>query len=134
MPYRKHRGFTLIELVVVVIIISMLAAIAYPNYIDYVFRARRADGKEMMMRIASAQERYYTNLNRYTNDLATLGLGNTSEGGFYTFGIVLGNVNQTYTVTATPVGAQALDKCGNLTLTSSGFKDRSGNDNNGKCW
>ncbi|MEB2317016.1 MAG: prepilin-type N-terminal cleavage/methylation domain-containing protein, partial [Xanthomonadaceae bacterium] len=65
MRHPIQRGFTLIEVMVVVAIVAILAAIAYPSYSDYAFRARRVDGKEMMMRVAAAQERYYTNLNSY---------------------------------------------------------------------
>lgn len=133
MRHRTQHGFTLIEVMVVVAIIAILAAIAYPSYSDYAFRARRADGKEMMMRIASAQERYYTNLNQYAT-VAQLGLGNTSEKGYYTVAITLANSNQTYTLTATPASSQVGDKCGNLIMTNSGNKSESGNQSNGKCW
>ncbi|MEZ5543874.1 MAG: type IV pilin protein [Lysobacteraceae bacterium] len=135
MRHRTQHGFTLIEVMVVVAIIAILAAIAYPSYSDYAFRARRADGKEMMMRIASAQERYYTNLNRYA-DITQLGLGDplVSEKGYYTVAITLANSNQTYTLTATPASSQVGDKCGNLIMTNSGNKSESGNQSNGKCW
>lgn len=133
MQRRNHKGFTLIEVMIVVAIVAILAAIAYPSYADYAFRSRRADGKEMLMRIASAQERYYTNLNRYAA-IADLGLGNTSEKGYYTIAVALANSDQTYTLTATPATAQVGDKCANLTLTNSGSKGFSGNESNGKCW
>ena len=135
MRHRKQGGFTLIEMMIVVAIIAIIAAIAYPNYSDYAFRSRRVDGKEMMMRIASAQERYYTNLNNYAT-VEQLGLGDplVSEKGYYTFRIELANANQTYTLTATPQGVQAADKCANLIITNSGNKTMSGTEANGKCW
>lgn len=139
MRHPIQRGFTLIEVMVVVAIVAILAAIAYPSYSNYAFRARRVDGKEMMMRVAAAQERYYTNLNSYAT-VAELGLGDplVSEKGYYTIGIALANSNQTYTLTATPASSQVGDKCGNLSITNTGKKSPDASNaaanSNGKCW
>lgn len=132
---RVARGFTLIELMIVVAIVAILAAIAYPSYTNYVQRTRRADGHEMLMRMAAAQERYYTNYNRYAKT-ADLGMGATptSEKGYYEVVVTPAEPDQSYTLTATPQGSQADDKCKNLTLTNTGAKGKTGDESNGKCW
>lgn len=135
--FANRQGFTLIELMIVVAIIAILATIAYPSYNRYVFRTHRADGKNLAMTIAAAEERYFTNLNTYTSNMAALNIGSgTSENGFYQGAVVLGNGGQTYVLTLTPQLAQVGDQCGNLTINNTGFKDWSGTKppTNGACW
>ena len=41
--FAVHRGFTLIEMMVVVAIVGMLSSVALPSFRDYVIRARFAE-------------------------------------------------------------------------------------------
>jgi type IV pilus assembly protein PilE len=71
--YRKMRGVTLLELMIVVVIIGILTAIAYPNYRQYVARAKRTEARVALLKIAANQERFYLQNNTYTTDMMQLG-------------------------------------------------------------
>ncbi|MEO5812537.1 MAG: type IV pilin protein [Rhodanobacter sp.] len=136
----RAGGFTLLELMIVVAIVAILAAIAVPSYGRYAFRAHRADGQELLLRIANAQERFYATNNRY-GTLTEMGYDTPamSEKGYYsvTSGPVGGDT-QTFLLQATPVGAQATDVCGILSIDNSGHKVPLTTDvalnSNGSCW
>jgi type IV pilus assembly protein PilE len=142
---RAAKGFTLLELMIVVTIIAILASLAYYNYSRYAFRTRRADGRELLMRIAAAEERFFTNTNKYSDDVTSapptgLGLGDTSEGGHYTVTVAWGTSgdDQTFVATSAPVAGdvQASDACGSLTFDNAGNKGWTGDHppTNGNCW
>ncbi|MGN6707561.1 type IV pilin protein [Rhodanobacter lindaniclasticus] len=133
------RGFTLLELMIVVVIIAVLAAIAIPTYGRYAFRAHRADGQELLLRVATAQERYYATANAY-GGLTDIGFTNPapSEKGFYSVTVVASSSSQAFVATATPVGGQANDLCGPLTIDNAGNKTpgpaSASSNSNGSCW
>jgi type IV pilus assembly protein PilE len=71
--YRHMRGVTLLELMIVVVIVAILATIAYPNYREFVARAKRNEAKAALLQIAQNQERFYLQNNTYTTDMTQLG-------------------------------------------------------------
>ena len=104
----RLAGITLIELMIVVLIVGILASIAYPSYQSYVTRARRTDGKGLIMDVAGRLERYYYDNNVYTTDMTDLGYAGASpesDNKFYTASVAAGpsgNINTSYTIRVTP--------------------------------
>ena len=132
----RSRGFTLLEMVIACAIIAILASIAYPSYINSVQKSRRAEATASLLGIASQMERWSTEKGTYAT--ATLGTGgvyaNQSQNGYYN--LSLSNLTTTtYTVQATPTGAQASDPCGTFTYDQAGNKNVSGGTwTKAQCW
>ena len=62
---KNQKGFTLIELLIVVAIIGILAAIAIPNLLTAMQRAKQKRSMADMRTIATAWEARATDMNRY---------------------------------------------------------------------
>ncbi len=126
----KNRGFTLIELMVTVVIIGILAAIAIPNYQNYVIRSSRSAAQAELLQLAGLQEKIFLNSNAYASSV-TAAYNGTSAGGLgvtsgkstdskYTYSIV--SPGQTFTITATPVAGTTQANDGNLSISENGQK------------
>lgn len=126
---RQHHGFTLIEVMIVVAIVGILAAIAYPNYQEFVKRGNRTEGQAFLSEAAARQERYFAQNNEYItsdSDIGKLNLknGSTSETGKYELSIDEHAGDGGYTLTATPNFDDT--KCGNLILNAIGNRGAAG--------
>lgn len=63
--HKRITGFTLVELMIVVAIVGILAAIAYPSYIDSVRKGNRAEGRTAVTSLLQQQERFFSQNNTY---------------------------------------------------------------------
>lgn len=70
---RKHRGFSIIEFLIVVALLSILAAVAIPNFNRFQTNARQGEAKANLKSWFSAQRAYHQENNRYSENVHTLG-------------------------------------------------------------
>lgn len=89
-----NRGFSLIELMIAVAIIAVLAAIAVPNYNNYLIKGKLTEAYSQLSDLQNRQEQYYQD-NRAYKDGMTVAAGNY-------FSSSCTSTGQAFTCTATP--------------------------------
>lgn len=132
----KQKGFTLIELMVVVAIVGILAALAYPSYLQFIRRGHRAEARAALLQGAQWMERGATATGTYPAATAFPSALKAVPNDKYTISIVADA--STFTLTATPKSAPMLaDKCGIYTLTNAGARTANGASSGSlfdECW
>lgn len=159
-PARSQHGFTLIEMMVVIAVLAIIAAIAIPQYRDYVTRAKRAEAKRALLEGAQFFERVYTASGCYlyastaecisgsgTAVQLPVVLSRAPAEGRYSYSIAATSASQTFTLVATPCGTAGTcaagndttftdPTCGSFVLDNTGARSLSGafTGNIATCW
>ena len=130
----RHRGFTLVETMMVLLVVSILVGIAVPAYQNSLNKGRRSDARSALMDVANRQESLMLDRNTYTEDMTQLGFAAdpmVSSEKYYTVDAqdCGDGIDRCYVLTATPrpSGAQAGDtRCTTLVVDSNGARTATG--------
>lgn len=101
--FKKSKGFTLIELMIVVAIIGILAAIAIPNFMAYQCKAKTTEAKSILGNLRTLQETYFAEESKYANSTGSLKFDMNLKN-YTTISVVGANGSWTATVTGDPDG------------------------------
>ena len=109
MKTKTQKGFSLIELMIVVAIIGVLAAIAMPNYNQYVTRSRITEGVAGLSDARVRMEQYFQDNRFYNTDgtaattcAASVVVPATAN---FTYSCLASANGQAYVWTATGIGS-----------------------------
>ena len=135
---------------ITVVIIGILTAAGLPSYNQYILRSHRADVKNMLLTVAQRLEQNHSLTGSYAltpagaaivdATIAGWGFGQIPLSGAARYNITFQAVPTatTFTLVATPVGAQLPDACGILTLDNRNLKSAALQNNRSQvtrdCW
>ena len=127
------QGFTLIELLIALACVALLANLAWPSYQSLILKSHRAQARTSLLHAAHWFERAASANGSYpsANDVPTSVL--QIDGQRYKMTVV--STAQSYTLSATPLGTQAADVCGVLTVNHLGMRSVQGaSQTTAQCW
>ena len=131
-----QKGFTLIEIMIAVAIIGILAAIAVPNYLEYVNRARASEATSALSQMRIRMEQYFQDNRTYAGNDAVLCAAPTGTNTtFFAFSCSVPPSASAYTLSANGVAGTAMADYAydidQANAKSSTTADGGGNSN---CW
>jgi type IV pilus assembly protein PilE len=128
-----EHGFTLIELLIALACVALLASFAWPSYQSLILKSQRAQARASLLQAAHWLERAASASGSYplTADVPASVL--QIEGQRYKMTVI--SSAQSYTLSATPMGTQATDPCGSLTVNHLGVRSVQGaSQTAAQCW
>jgi type IV pilus assembly protein PilE len=128
-----HRGFTLIELLIALACVALLASFAWPSYQSLILKSQRAQARASLLQAAHWFERAASANGSYPLAADVPASVLQVEGQRYKMTAV--STAQSYTLSATPLGTQAADTCGTLTVSHLGVRGAQGaSQTAAQCW
>src|SRR6188474_1815461 len=107
--YQESFGFTLIELAVVMAVAAILAAVAIPNYSEYVMRSHRSAVQSFISDVASRQSQFFLDRRNYAATVAALNMAAPPADVTARYTVdtaVVAGPPAGFQVSATPIGTQ----------------------------
>ena len=130
---RTPKGFTLIELLIALACVALLASVAWPSYQSLILRSQRAQARASLLQAAHWLERAASANGSYplTADVPA----NVLQVDGQRYKMTVTSTAQSYSLSAVPLGTQAADTCGTLTLNHLGVRGVQGaSQTAAQCW
>lgn len=129
---RGHaNGFSMLELMLVTAIMALLTTLAVPAYQSLTVRSYRTEAIAVLMRTATCQERLRITFGKY--DAGRCQPTQTSRYRYATVSDSAGGPG--FLITAIPIGRQAADHCGAMSLDHNGLRQvENVQADAGRCW
>jgi len=130
---RTSRGFTLIELLIALACVALLASLAWPSYQSLILRSQRAQARASLLQAAHWLERAASANGSYP--ITAEVPANVLQVDGQRYKMTVTSTAQSYTLSATPLGAQAADTCGTLSFNHLGVRGVQGaSQTAAQCW
>jgi type IV pilus assembly protein PilE len=127
------QGFTLIELLIALACVALLASLAWPSYQSLILKSQRAQARASLLQAAHWLERAASANGSYPLTVDVPASVLQIDGQRYKMTVI--SSAQNYTLSATPLGAQAADTCGTLTVNHLGVRSVLGaSQTAAQCW
>ena len=128
-----EHGLTLIELLITLACVALLASFAWPSYQSLILRSQRAQARASLLQAAHWFERAASANGSYPLAADVPASVLQIDGQRYKMTVI--SSAQSYTLSATPMGTQATDPCGTLTVNHLGVRSVQGaSQTAAQCW